>query len=207
MFNKSNPNSGRNFWIAIAIFLAIFGCVGLFTIRNRQSKPAPATAAPATAIVNLQPPTLVQTQVFTPTPLPTVTEPPVATEVPVVVLSNCENHGTVAWHADNKPDGIYAESPIGGLDEPCGIVGQTWWTNENGETERSVFFVPPHTVVWVEGHLGGTGWYFDSTFDVEANLAEQAQQLLERDGEMTTFTVITVEEWKSLPIFSRFMQK
>lgn len=191
--------------ILVVLGILVVMALIIFVWPVPQMSEAPAPAAPAVIVQTQLVPMTVVVEV-TALPLPTATEPPVATEVPVV-LSNCENHGTVAWHADNKPDGIYAESPIGGLDEPCGIVGQTWWTNENGEAERSVFFVPPHTVVWVEGHLGGTGWYFDSTFDVESNLAEQAQQLLERDGEMTTFTVITVEEWKSLPIFSRFMQK
>ena len=115
----------------------------------------------------------------------------------------CKKHGTIAWHADNKPDGEYAESPIGGLDEVCGVVGQVWWLNVYGVPQRAVFWIPPHTVVWAKEHLGGTGWYFSSSEDFDSNLAEQAQELLDRDGEMETFFISSLEDWKNIQIYSR----
>ncbi|MDP2723092.1 MAG: hypothetical protein Q8O72_10065 [Bacteroidales bacterium] len=81
MFSKSNINRRRNFWIAVAImiFLSIFGCIGFSSIRNRQSKPAPAPAASATPFLPLASPTAFQPSVASQTPqvvLPSVTPQP-----------------------------------------------------------------------------------------------------------------------------------
>lgn len=126
---------------------------------------------------------------------------------------SCDKHGTVAWQNDNQLDGQpYGEAPVGGLDEVCGVVGQTHWyeTDADGNSihVRAVFYVQPHMVAWLSGHLGGTGWYFGGTrAEIEANLAEQAQQLLERDGKMKTYIIILPEDTDSFPILTRVQTK
>lgn len=101
----------------------------------------------------------------------------------------CTKHGTIAWHADNQMNGeVYAESPIGGLQEPCGVVVQTW-TDQGGD-ERFIFYVPPKSVVWISGHRGGTGWYFDPSRGPEADLQKQKAELVQRDGDMKTTVAI-----------------
>ena len=108
----------------------------------------------------------------------------------------CAKHGTIAWQNDNLASGaLYGEAPVGGLNEECGVVAQTW--TSVGGTERFVFYVPPHTVVWIGNHHGGTGWYFDPNADVAANLTQQVEELEQRDGPMkTTIAVLPSETFR-----------
>ncbi len=114
--------------------------------------------------------------------------PAVPTAVPPTAnaqTGSCTKHGTVAWQNDNQQSGaLYGEAPVGGLEEACGVVAQTW--TSQGGTERFVFFVPAHSVAWISGHRGGTGWYFDPAQDVTANLQKQVSELLDRDGPIKT---------------------
>jgi hypothetical protein len=120
--------------------------------------------------------------------------------------AECTNHGTLAWQNDNQTSGEpYGEAPVGGLDEACGVVGQTWWVDAAGVSHRATFYVPPHTVVWLSGHKGGTGWYWDPSQDAKANLAEQMRQLEERDGPMDSVQVMLPSEL--LAIMTRYSSK
>ncbi|HBD02027.1 MAG: hypothetical protein UX38_C0004G0092 [Microgenomates group bacterium GW2011_GWC1_46_16] len=123
--------------------------------------------------------------------------------------ADCRNHGVTSWQNDNQVSGAsYGEAPVGGLDETCWVVAQTWWVDSNGTSHRAVFAVRPHTVAWLSGHKGGTGWYFGGSIaDVKANLADQSRQLLERDGEMDTLTIILPDDAAKFPILTRFSQK
>lgn len=150
----------------------------------------------------------------TPEVIPSATQGPTITPMPTNVpadlgTTDCRNHGVTAWQNDNMVDGsVYGEAPVGGLDETCWVVAQTWWEDANGTPHRAVFAVRPHTVVWLSGHKGGTGWYFSGDLaSVKANLAQQAQQLLERDGEMDTLTLILSDDEESFPILTRFQVK
>ena len=112
------------------------------------------------------------------------------------VGGQCQKHGTLAWHAENIKGGqTYGPAQIGGLDEPCGVAGQVWWPGP----ERATFYVPAFCVATFEDHYGGSGWYVEPKgFDITDNLSEQADQLLERDGEMITYQVVFTEQ--SIPI-------
>lgn len=140
---------------------------------------------------------------------PTALPPVAATPTAAQTGETCPNHGTIAWQNDNQVSGaVYGEAPIGGLEEECWIVAQTWWRNADGTHTRAVFAVRPHTVVWLSGHLGGTGWFFDGTLEeIQENLTEQAKQLEERDGPMTTLLVFLPDQHTSFPLVTRFTQR
>lgn len=129
---------------------------------------------------------------------PTQTPPPASSNeasksVADATTGVCTKHGTVAWQNDNQLNGaLYGEAPIGGLSEPCGVVAQTW--TDQGGTERFVFYVPPHTVAWISGHRGGTGWYFDPARDPETDLRKQQAELEQRDGNMKTTVAMLPSE-------------
>jgi hypothetical protein len=127
-----------------------------------------------------------------------------------LAAGECQKSGTVAWHADNQVSGaVYGEAPIGGLSETCWIVAQTWWRADGTTPMRAVFAVRPHSVVWLQGHLGGTGWYLagDETA-IRANLAEQSHQLEERDGPMPTILIVLPDDHSSsFPLVTRTMSR
>ena len=190
----------------VFVLLFVSACGAINEPIGSQAPNQP-TQTPVVIVVTATPALTESATAILPTAssIPTFTPMPVAPQVNVA----CDKHGTVAWQNDNQADGsVYGEAPVGGLDEPCWVVGQTWWIDANGTSHRAVFAVAPHTVAWLSGHKGGTGWYFGGSLaDVKANLAEQFRQLLERDGEMDTLTIILPDDAVKFPILTRFSQK
>lgn len=202
--SPANPASADQFAGMTATAMISSAQTEVGSITNPTSEPTSLPTESATAA-------------FTATIAPTATLPaPTFTLTPVSIAPvnvACDKHGTVAWQNDNQLDGQpYGEAPVGGLDEVCGVVGQTHWKEADSEGNmvevRAVFYVQPHMVAWLSGHLGGTGWYFGGTrADIEANLAEQASQLEERDGKMKTYVIIMPEDADNFPILTRFQVK
>lgn len=129
-------------------------------------------------------------------------DPPGPQATRQVSNGECVNHGVTAWQNDNQLNGtLYGEAPVGGLDEPCGVVAQTWTTM--GQTERWTFYVPPFCVAWLSGHRGGTGWYFDPRQDARANLEGQMAQLRDRDGVMTEHIIVLPEDEGEFRLLTR----
>jgi len=189
----------------LALFVAACGAAG--SPANPQGVQSTYTALPTYTAYPTQP--APATESATPIP-PTATLPATPTLAPTLGVAElgtpgCQNHGTVAWQNDNRTDGgTYGESPVGGLDEACWVVGQGWYKDANGTPHRFLIGVKPNSVSFLSGFLGGTGWYFSGTqAQVEANLAEQARQLEERDGKMDTIIVILPDDAGKLPIVTR----
>ena len=155
---------------------------------------------------------------LTPTPAPTQV-PPTSTPTgalsivtPTVAMTStngpqsftrdlCVHAGEVAWHAENQLDGsFYGEAPVGGMSEVCGMVIQLW---TRVGPERFLIYLPPHTVMWISGHSGGTGWYADSSVDVVADLKKQEAELLERDGEMKTTFIYLPQDASKFRLLTR----
>ncbi len=164
------------------------------------------TSAPISVPTTVPSPTVVQSPTGAPTSAPTVAPSATAQQVSnpttsaqgassqastvsLTSTNGSSKYGIEAWHAENQLDGsLYGGAPIGGLSEETGIVAQVW--TDKPVVERWLFYVPPHTVIWLSGHRGGTGWWFNPNGDVSANLQKQWDELRTRDGEVTTTVIV-----------------
>lgn len=174
--------------------------------QAQASSTAMAQQSTPTAAPTLVPPTVAPQQVSNPTASAMAASSSISPTVSLTstIGCGCTKHGTVAWQNDNQLSGApYGEAPVGGLSEPCGIVGQTW-TTIGGVTERFVFYVPSYAVAWLSGHRGGTGWYWDPCMgDPSLDLQKQADELEKRDGIMKT--TLAVLPGQSFRLVTRFM--
>lgn len=157
-FSQDNPDRRRNFWIAGAIALAviIFGCIGLFAIRNRIAESTPATAAPA-----VEEPAAIEALVATPAiiddPTPAVVDSACSltdgtvelqlTKVGNEWIADPANLKPVAGYNDTRPG--YDASQLAGCD--------LWWQYEHPTEKRHVLVVGRDDPAKGIAYLGSDG--------------------------------------------------
>ncbi len=104
----------------------------------------------------------------------------------------------IAWHQDTNMEG-YQASPIGGLETFFPMVVETWGPTSEGN-KGFVVVVPAGSVMWLQRHYGGTGWWVNQLpegMTIENLVNEHADNILDRDGTRPEVVVLpgTAETW------------